>query len=130
MATTTIILLTVLAVETALLVLMTVLYRKAKKASKQRRVEAPNSEYKSPYVQDLEAKERWERVELSRLHEVNREEFERLLNKVRGTSVRALSPNERAFLDRMAEAYERGARPGGGAGKGGTRRTRHLPGTP
>ena len=117
-----------LAVNTVALVVMTVLYRKAKKANKQRRVEAPNSEYKSQYVVDLEAKDRWERVDLSRLHEVNREEFEKLLRKVRATSTRALTSAERDFLDRMADAHDRVMKEEGGSG--GSRRPHHLPGTP
>lgn len=96
-----------LAVNVVALVIMTVLYRKAKKASKQRRVEAPNSQYKSRYVEDLEDRDRWERTDLEKLHEVNREEFEKILAKVRATSVRALTTTERAFLDRMADAHDR-----------------------
>ena len=100
-------LLGLLAVNVAALVVVTVLYRKARKAQRQRRVEAPNSQYKSQYVMDLEAKGRWEKLDLNLLHEVNREELEKLLRKVRATSVRALAPQERAFLDRMVEAEAR-----------------------
>ena len=53
---------------------------------------------------DLEARQRWESVDLSGLHEVNREEVEKLLAKVRGTGVRSLTAGERAFLDRMWQA--------------------------
>lgn len=126
-------LLVLLAVNTVALVLTVVFYRKAKKAGRQRRVEAPNSEYKSKYVQDLEAKERWGRMDLSRLHEVNREEVEKIMAKVRATSVRALSTTERAFMDRMADAHDRTVRgsadKGGQGGEGGSRRPRHAPGT-
>lgn len=130
-----------LAINVVLLVVVTVLYRKAKKAAKPRRVEAPNSEYKSQYVEDLEAKERWMKMDLARLHEVNREEFERVLAKVKATSVRALTKSERAFLDRMAEAHDRAAReerskPGGAPAAGGASASgapastpRRLPGT-
>ena len=91
------------------------LYRREKRANKQRRVEAPNSQHKSPYVLDMEARERWESLDLGRLHEVNREEIEKLLAKVRATGVKSLSANERAFLDRMAEAHDRaGGRPRNG----------------
>jgi hypothetical protein len=93
-------------------------YRRERRANRQRRVEAPNSEHKSRSVVDVEARERWEALELGRLHEVNREEIEKLLAKVRATGVRSLSGGERAFLDRMAEAHDRtGGRPrhGGGA---------------
>ncbi|MSR35750.1 MAG: hypothetical protein EXR95_03755 [Gemmatimonadetes bacterium] len=79
-------------------------------------MEAPNSEHKSPYVIDMEARERWESLDLARLHEVNREEIEKLLGKVRATGVKSLTVNERAFMDRMAEAHDRaGGRPRNGA---------------
>lgn len=97
------------------------LYRQERMANKQRRVEAPNSEHKSPYVADSEAWERWESLDLSRLHEVNREEVEKLLSKVRATGVKSLSAAERAFLDRMTEAQDdrAGARPRNGGHAGG-----------
>ena len=110
-----------LAVNTAALAVVWVLYRKARKAQKQRRVEAPNSQYKSPYVLDLEAKDRWESLDLSLLHEVNREEMETVLAKLRATNVRALTPHERAFLDRMVEAEQR-------ARRSARRRSRHEDG--
>lgn len=118
----TALLITLLAINLTALVVVWVLYRRAKKAQKRRRVEAPNSEYKSKYVLDLEAKERWEHLDLSFLHEVNREEVEKVLAKLKATSVRALSRHERDFLDRMVEAERRarssrrtrGARDAGG----------------
>jgi len=110
MSSITALLLTLLAVETGALIAVAVLYRKAKKAAKVRRVEAPNSQYKSPYVLDLEAQDRWERMDLESLHEVNREEVVKLLEKVRADGVRGLSESEREFLDRMADAAGRTAR--------------------
>lgn len=103
----TALLITLLAINLTALVAVWVLYRRAKKAQRRRRVEAPNSEYKSRYVLDLEAKERWENLDLSHLHEVNREEVEKVLAKLKATSVRALSRQERDFLDRMVEAERR-----------------------
>ncbi len=103
----TALLITLLAINLTALVVVWVLYRRAKKAQKRRRVEAPNSEYKSRYVLDLEAKDRWENLDLSFLHEVNREEVEKVLAKLKATSVRALSRQERDFLDRMVEAERR-----------------------
>lgn len=125
-----------LAANLAALTATAVLYRRLKKAQVRRRVEAPNSQYKSPYVLDLESKERWEAIDLDRLHEVNREEVEKLLAKLAATSVRALTASERAFLDRMVEAQERvRARARGRSGQGGPPRVgpgrpRQLPGTP
>lgn len=99
-----------LALNLALLALVWVLYRKARKAQVVRRVEAPNSEYKSPYVADLEAKDRWEAVDLTLLHPVNREEMVAVLARLRATNVRTLTAAERAFLDNMVEAERRARR--------------------
>ena len=105
----------IILVQSLLLGVLLRLYRREKRANKQRRVEAPNSEHKSPYVIDMEARERWESLDLGRLHEVNREEIEKLLGKVRATGVKSLSTAERAFLDRMADAHDRaGGRPRNG----------------
>lgn len=126
-------LLVLLGLETVALAVMVVLYRKAKKANKKRRVEAPNSAYKSEYVRDLEAQERWEKMDTDLLHEVNREEFEKLLSRVQATSVRVLTTQERAFLDRMADHHDlvagdrRKRRAAGNDGKGSTQA--HAPGT-
>jgi hypothetical protein len=103
----TTLLIILLGINVTALAVVWILYRRARKAQKKRRVEAPNSEYKSRYVLDLESKERWERLDLGRLHEVNREEVEKVLAKLRATSVRALTTQERAFLDRMVEAERR-----------------------
>ena len=81
--------------------------RKAQRTRRARRLEAPNSEYKSPYVLELEARERWEGIPVERLHEVNREEVQRLQVTLRDGGVRALSASERAFLDRMIDALGR-----------------------
>ncbi len=50
-----------------------------------------------------DALERWQRIPLQRLHELNREEVERLLRKIDESGVESLTPGERAFLDRMAD---------------------------
>ena len=103
----TTVLLVLLALNVGAVILATTLYRRAKKAETKRRVEAPNSQYKSSYVLDLEAKDRWESLDLDRVHEVTREEVERILIKLKASSVPALSRQERAFLDRMVEAERR-----------------------
>ena len=53
-------------------------------------------------VVDADALRRWEAIPRERLHEINREELDLLLQKVRKAGARALTPEERAFLDRMA----------------------------
>ncbi|MEJ2540946.1 MAG: rhomboid family intramembrane serine protease, partial [Gemmatimonadota bacterium] len=47
---------------------------------------------------------RWEAIDTAGLHELNREEVETLLSKARTDGVRALTPSERQFLERMIRA--------------------------
>ena len=115
-----------LALNVGALVVVSLLYRRSRRAERARRVEGPNSEYTSQYVQDLEAKQRWEALDRTQLHELNREEFERMLAKVQTFSVRALSPQERAFMDRMVEAVQRVRRSGDKSDGGGSPRPLHA----
>ncbi len=46
--------------------------------------------------------QRWSNIDLDSLHEVNREEVERLLRKVEESGTSSLTPSERDFLNRMA----------------------------
>lgn len=46
--------------------------------------------------------ERWRRIDPDAMHPVNREELERLLQKIAARGVESLSVEERAFLDRFA----------------------------
>ncbi len=46
--------------------------------------------------------ERWRRVRLDSLHPINREEYERVMAKVQLVGAAALTPDERAFLDRFS----------------------------
>jgi hypothetical protein len=64
-------------------------------------VEAPNSHYSSRGVRDREDRERWGRIDLSRLHPLNRDEVRRLLAVVDIDGVGALSSKDRVFLDNM-----------------------------
>lgn len=77
---------------------------KQKRIAQQRVVEKPNSHYAPKVVKDLEAQERWERIDVDELHELNRGEVETLLERVRALGVDSLRPQERAFLERMVEA--------------------------
>lgn len=73
-----------------------------KRKRKPRRVEAANSQYKpAPGSADFESRKAWEKINLDELHELNRFEVEKLLGKLRESGIRSLSPDERAFLDRM-----------------------------
>ena len=53
-------------------------------------------------VVDLEALERWKTIPRERLHEINREEVDKLLRKANVAGAKALTTDERAFLDRMS----------------------------
>ncbi len=53
-------------------------------------------------VSDRIAVARWKGISMDGLHEINREEVERLLAKVDAEGSRSLTPAEREFLDRMA----------------------------
>ena len=46
--------------------------------------------------------ERWKRIRPDGLHPLNREELERLLQKIAAGQASALTPDERAYLDRMS----------------------------
>jgi hypothetical protein len=76
---------------------------RARSRARRRIRELPNSHYTSEIVLHNEARHRWSNIALERLHEINREEVVRLVARVEATSVEMLRPNERAFLDRMAE---------------------------
>jgi hypothetical protein len=67
-----------------------------------RRVEAPNSQYSSQGVRNYEDRERWGRIDLTRLHPLNRDEVQRLLDVVDAQGIAALSTKDRLFLDNMA----------------------------
>jgi membrane associated rhomboid family serine protease len=48
--------------------------------------------------------ERWSGIDRGALHPVNREELERVLSKVERSGAGALTPDERAFLERLSRA--------------------------
>jgi hypothetical protein len=66
-------------------------------------VEKPNSHYDPVAVQNIQARERWDGIDMIRVHEINRGEVERLLTKADAVGVEALRVRERQFLDVMLE---------------------------
>lgn len=56
-------------------------------------------------VDDATAKRRWESIRLEELHELNRDEVERLLMKVKESGTGSLTPDERAALDRFSARH-------------------------
>ncbi len=77
--------------------------RKKRLVAERRVVERPNSFYASKAVHNQEDEEWWRRIELERLHELNREYVERLLRQIDGAGVDTLTKDERAFMERMAK---------------------------
>lgn len=75
----------------------------ARRRAAQRVLEQPNSHYTSHLVVQRETRLKWHDIDCERLHEINREEVERLLAVIDGAGVDSLRPRERVFLDRMAE---------------------------
>jgi len=93
-----------LALVIAQSVMLGVLFRRYLQAKQLREQASRQSGAPTTPAVDQEARQRWESLDLTRLHELNREEVEKLLTKVRGTGVRSLTAGERAFLDRMSQA--------------------------
>ena len=72
---------------------------------RQRRVaRRPARPRRMSVVADLEALYRWDSIPRQGLHEINREEVDKLLRKARRAGAGALTADERAFLDRMSES--------------------------
>ena len=100
----------ILGLSILALMIVVLLYRRVRQTHPQRRIEGPNSQYRSRYVADIEAKERWKGLDLERMHRINGDEVEVILSKLRTTKVGALTASERALLDRMVEAERRSSR--------------------
>lgn len=72
-----------------------------RRIAERRRVERPNSHYSSRGVRNQEDRERWGSIELSRLHPLNQDEVQRLLDVIDSEGINALSSKDRLFLDNM-----------------------------
>jgi membrane associated rhomboid family serine protease len=75
----------------------------------QRRQQAPLREWKAraaPLRSKLESSsqaiERWSRIKRDDMHEVNRDELDRILDKINATGLGSLTASEREFLDRFS----------------------------
>lgn len=77
-------------------------WRRARIAAR-RVVERPNSHYSSVKVKNQVDRVRWGKVDLDRIHPVNREEVERLLAVADVQGPDALSTRERLFLETMTQ---------------------------
>ena len=76
-----------------------------KRGAARRKFQHKVQDTSSQTVSDRTAIQRWESIDTALLHELNRQEVETLLRKVRGEGVRALTHDERAFLDRMTTRH-------------------------
>lgn len=76
------------------------IWRKRRIAAR-RVVEMPNSHYSSQGVRNQEDRDRWGRINMRKLHPLNRDEVARLLDVVDQEGINALSSKDRLFLDNM-----------------------------
>ena len=75
---------------------------RARTRERARVIEQPNSHYTSPVVRIGETRHRWQNIDMERIHEANRDEVSRLLERVRVSGVDSISERERVFLDQFA----------------------------
>lgn len=60
----------------------------------------------APRLESLStAMERWKKIRRDHLHEVNREELDRILDKISSQGIASLTPGEREFLDRFSTRH-------------------------
>jgi hypothetical protein len=92
-----------LLVGVVLGVVLRIMYRswRKRRVAARRVVEMPNSHYASEGVRNQEARERWGRINQRRLHPLNRDEVQRLLDMVDHEGIQVLSSKDRHFLDNM-----------------------------
>ncbi len=69
----------------------------------QKKMTQPNASSAGP-IGDRMAVSRWKGIRVESLHELNREEVERLLGKIKDAGAGSLTPAEREFLDRMTRS--------------------------
>jgi hypothetical protein len=84
-------------------VVLRIAYRswRKRRVAARRVVELPNSHYASKGVQNQEARERWGNINQRKLHPLNRDEVQRLLDMVDDEGITVLSSKDRHFLDNM-----------------------------
>ena len=80
-----------------------VFLRSWERRRKQRVVRRSSTRSRMSGIRDTDAIQSWEAIPREKLHEINREEVDYLLAKVRKMGVGSLTTEQRAFLDRMAK---------------------------
>lgn len=98
--------------------------------SRNRKVEAPNSHYTPQLVRNREDLDRWENIPLDKVHEINRGEVVRLIDKAKAAGVESLRPTERTFLDQIALVTGPDRGPDGAPTRKGTSRPPRPPQPP
>jgi hypothetical protein len=74
---------------------------RARRIAERRIIEKPNSFYSSALVKNQVDRVRWGKLDLGKLHPLNREEVERLLAIADVQGLDSLSPKDRLFLENM-----------------------------
>jgi hypothetical protein len=74
---------------------------RARRVAERRIIEKPNSFYSSALVKNQVDRVRWGKLDLAKLHPLNREEVERLLAMADVQGLDSLSPKDRLFLENM-----------------------------
>ena len=80
-----------------------VFLRSWERRRKQRVVRPRTTRGRMSGIRDTDAIQNWEAIPRESLHEINREEVDYLLTKVKKMGVASLTAEQRAFLDRMAK---------------------------
>ena len=77
---------------------------RARRIEKTRVVERPDPARTAAALADQERRRRWKNIDLQAIHEVNRAEVRRLLERAGASGANALREDERIFLDQFAPA--------------------------
>lgn len=82
-------------------------WRKRKYFKQWRPIPTPKSQLEKAVsgLKEGDALRRWKSIRLENLHELNRDEVKRVLEKATGGGVAALTPEERALLDRFSTPH-------------------------
>ena len=89
------------------LVVILVLHKRVKGIQRRGATESTDPDSTSLDMSDKDAAKSWEGLSLEGMHRVNQEEVRRILTKLEEISIEAVTPSERAFLDRMVDAERR-----------------------
>lgn len=79
-------------------------HRRRRRTARKRSAKTSPGSALTARLKNRRSLDRWRSISVDHLHELNRQEVRSLLRKVEDEGVQSLSPQERAFLDRMAES--------------------------